>query len=352
MIDRFAMKNPQEKFVYRRPNKNQTGHRKSAWDTDVQTTLRKITKIRTWTHRLIMTAQYGHFDYNALKIKYGFPDQFKLTGKSRKRGYTWLSRVYIEGKLFSFFSTPTDTYLRFWEITTTTSDPNPLIFLSQVIPGLELSKIEYRVDFHCDRPETVAHLFYILRHCLWFERQHRTSMIGKKYDGWDTENPENHVMHVYNRAKNDEIRKVTRRLYERGPDWKKKGEGWKREDIDRVRLEFNLKRRTKPMAGSGLKTLEDLIAGPRFVDMLFNEIQFRAFNSAQLPREWEDYLVNDEDGNPDCFQELYQMAKSKRINPIQYLIEPDNFKELMKSIRKSLIRSDKKWKDKVNKLIV
>ena len=56
--------------------------------------------------------------------------------------------------------------------------------------------------------------------------------------------------------------KRTMKLYERGNDNNKYGDGWVFESLDRVRMEYTA--RGKALTDKGIRALEDFIKGPRF----------------------------------------------------------------------------------------
>jgi len=120
------------------------------------------------------------------------------------------------------------------------------------------------------------------------------------------------------------------KVYERGEDKNKKGDGWNYDDVDRVRLEHTAD--WKELRKHKIITLEDLIREPKFHEINKDIWKFKRFRQTKwskkkFPQEWEDYSEEDDnrndkgEGYPGSFQALYKALGKPRayVEPVPEL---------------------------------
>ena len=206
-----------------------------------------------------------------------------------------------------------------------------LLQLSKSLPWLKVSKVEYTIDIYC--PLVADLLFWVFRHSLLIPYQ-RTSKfypdqfasLGKRTNcsiSWGDE---------------DDLDRV----YERGEDRGKNGDGWDYDNVDRVRLEHTANR--EELRDHGIMTLEDLIGTPKFHQINkgiwnFKRFKHRKRSKKKFPQEWEDYSAEDDSGHPGSFQAQYiRLGK-----PRGYVELVPELTELKESLIESMKKFDGEW---------
>jgi len=141
--------------------------------------------------------------------------------------------------------------------------------LLQTVGDLKLSEVEYTIDFVCSGPVETRNMFYLIGHYLYVPHIRNTTF--KK-----TTEHKNMTFYFFTNADTKKMN-VKLRCYERAGNRKKSDKGFKFINLDRVRIEFPVKR-TK-LKKYGISTLRDLNDGTKFSDIIFNGIfvnlQFR-----------------------------------------------------------------------------
>lgn len=221
------------------------------------------------------------------------------------------------------------------------SPPQKRLFsLACKIPEIEISSVEYSIDIFCDDYAKVSNLFYLLRRYLYFPYRDRTDCRGGDFDGVDCERTENCAWRVWNKAQGKKCLTV----YERGPDSKKKGLGWKTDDVDRVRIEYLAKNESKVFKKFGITRLSEFVKKPYFCEIMSNKFNFRRFKSnLQFPSDWNDFNTRDNSGYLECFQEEYIKAKQKCKNVSQCIEKVDSLSKFYQSIVDCMVAFDGKW---------
>jgi hypothetical protein len=174
--------------------------------------------------------------------------------------------------------------------------------------------VEYAIDQYCSAPSMVSTLFFVERRYIVVPYQRRAKTFGgQEYDinllGW-----KNHVSHF---GEND-------KAYERGDDNKRgKGKteeekGWKREDLNRVRLEHT-KTGTELRKKFNIDSLADFIANPHFGDINRDRWKFKHFIKGKLPRYWEPFNTEDENEYAGTMMNELIEARGNTKNVRQYL---------------------------------
>lgn len=215
-----------------------------------------------------------------------------------------------------------------------------LYYLSFTIPGIEVSSVEYSIDMFCENYKKVSALFYILRRYMYFPYRDKTVCKGGAFGGIESERTENCAWFIWDKAHGAKCLTV----YERGSDDKKDGAGWKIEDIDRVRVEFVAKNKTKVFKNNGITKLSDFVKNPHFHKIVSDKFDFRRFkSSSQFPKDWDDFNAPDNSGYLECFQEEYISAKQKCKNVSQCIEPATNLLKLRKRMLSHMIAFDDKW---------
>jgi hypothetical protein len=208
-------------------------------------------------------------------------------------------------------------------------------FDSELMPDMMISSIEYAIDLFCNNYENARNLFWLLRRCTYIPYQRKVITLKtaqiERY-GKTIERNE-----VYRIGK-------THKIYERGPDLKKDEKGWDLENINRVRLEYTAKR--TPIKKKGIDSLSDLIKDSHFIDLNKDRWKFRQFEgSNKLPKIWQPYLVEDENGFAGAFQSEHIQAKNMlgKNNIGQYTKVIEEMLPLGEQMNEAMSAFDKSW---------
>ena len=215
-----------------------------------------------------------------------------------------------------------------------------LLQLSEALPALKASSVEFTIDIFCSRD--TDSLFWVLRHSLLIPYQRTTKL-------YVDENCKDKFAKTGKRN-NFSIKWGSGRLYERGEDKNKNGEGWDYDDVDRVRLEHTAD--GDELRNHEIVTLEHLIREPKFHEINKDIWNFKRFKQTKrskkkLPQEWEDYLElddnkgkdDDKEGYPGSFQAQYNALGKPRayVEPVPELIP------LKESLTEAMKLFDSKW---------
>ena len=260
------------------------------------------------------------------------------------RPYEKRSYRNFEGTKLAIYTNPMAGYLPLSMIDFKYLKHFPIFELGNRLPNLKVSSVEYALDFFCrntGRPQNVRNLFLLFRHYLYRRRVNTTNYYT---------NRENYTYYIGE----GKIFKT----YERGEDKKQlKGDdgdddkGWVFKDLDRVRLEYTLKK--ADVGKYDLKSYVDFLTDCKFSEVMTDLFEFRKFRDhiEELPKKWQEYHLKD--GIPNGFQDEYLFQK-----------ELGNIKSLKKSTAKSfkfitiqskikkLIKSyNKRWKNKTQLIL-
>lgn len=310
----------------------------------INTTLRGITELKVLIHRSVFSGLYGS---EKLERAMGNQEIKWIPNKTRAfSSYSYKANIQLEQGEVDIFSLR-KTFGPSCIIATADSTYDMLHYLRKSLPNLKIYSLEYAIDHYCKNPEAVADIFYLLRRYLYRRNAKLTSMVGGKFFGWQDWlkdlRESNAVYYIQMGKKSGKHIKV----YERGPDSKKLSgtKEWRHEDVDRVRIEFKLKRLaiTKKY---GLSTLKQLLMAPKFADIASEYVQFKNFKfSSELPQDWDDYLSEDGQGNLESFMQEVLSAKDKDKvkNVIQYVEDNQRMQVLKKRIIEAAEAFDKHW---------
>lgn len=206
-----------------------------------------------------------------------------------------------------------------------------LQFFHLRFPSMKVSTVDYAIDEHCHDFRAAEILFRThLRH-LYVPYQRRVNFLGGD------------LVHYGDRTRMNSVCRIGDvKTYERGPDDKKKGEGWIMADVDRVRLEYSAPRRI--LKTRGIFFLPDLIRQPRFYEINKNIYKFMHFEGTKkLPKLGQDYMTPDKDGNIGCFQLELIGHKDTIKNIRHYMKQTKDFDGLRAALFDAMRRFDFEW---------
>jgi hypothetical protein len=200
--------------------------------------------------------------------------------------------------------------------------------------ALKISRVEYTTDQYCLAPSMVSTLFFVERRYVVVPYQRRSKTFGgqeEEYDinflGW-----KNHVSHFGESDK----------AYERGDDKDRDNEGWKREDLNRVRLEHTADR-NELKRKYNIDSLADFIADPHFADINRDRWKFKHFIKGKLPRYWEPFNTEDENEYAGTMMNELIEARGNIKNVRQYLGPIAELKPLEEKILAATEEFDPLW---------
>jgi hypothetical protein len=307
----------------------------------VTSTLHGITDIRVLIHRSVFSGQYS---LAMLQRKLGFGVQADGPFEEYSR-YSYRRNIQLgTGRAGLHFKFPSDGYGPSCLITTNKSTYDHLLNIHNRLPKLKITRLEYAIDLICRDHDAVSDLLWLVKRYIYAPNAIQTSMAGGKFWGYqDRDRAKNAVYYIWMHKYSGKHIKV----YERGPDSKRipGTPKWRHKDVDRVRIEFKL-RRTAITKKYGLSTLKQLLLDPKFADIAREYIQFKNFKfSSELPQDSEDYLSEDDEGNQESFVQEALAAKDNTNlkNLLQYIEDNQRMQALKKRILKAAIAFDKHW---------
>jgi len=303
----------------------------------------RILEIKPLIHRSKFTGDYTHTYIKYKLNKLGLDKNYSK--KAIKKNYAYkqkYSRSFSDGKITFLFKTyaPYNSsqlgYLRRKCIVQTSNSSSKLLSrINKVLPGLDVMSLEYAIDFFCPN-NCVGNLLYLLKHYTYIHHSKMASMIGNEYLGLEGNEVTRDINAVSKIHFKERIvgKKISSgkyvKIYERGDDDSKillpnGKKGWLHKDTNRVRLEVTIENRNGTLRNNYIKTLNDLVQGPKFQEIIFakssssthtrkqDQIQFKNFKdrkNGKLPKEYEDYLTEDAQGTMESFMNEYFRAKN------------------------------------------
>ena len=343
--------------------------------------VKRITRSVIEIKPLIHLSQFsGHYDYKHIKCrlgKLGFDKAFAK--RANKKNYTYkrqVHRSFSDGKIAFLFQTyaPYNSsllgHLKPQCIVETSNSSSKLLSrINHVLPGLNIMSLEYAIDLYCPN-NNVANLLYMLRRYTYIHHAKQASMINDEYLGYEDDevtrdiNAVSQIRFKEKTVGNKRSSGKYVKIYERGDDALKKRlpnrkKGWLHKDTNRVRLEVTIHRKNGALEKNGIKTLNDLVQGPKFQEIIFpksssstqtrkqDQIQFKNFidrKNGKLPKEYEDYLTEDAQGNMESFMNEYFRAKKligRRVS--QEMENSKNMEPLKTRMVKAAKLFDKNW---------
>ena len=304
----------------------------------INSTLRGITDIRVLIHRSVFSGTYSLGTLQKM-LQFGVKadDSFEEYGR-----YSFKRNIQLNtGKLKLHFKFPDQGYGPSCLITTNKSTYDHLSNIYNRLRELKITRLEYAVDLFCRDPDAVTDLLWLIRRYLYAPNAFQTSMVGGEFFGYqDYARLKNAVYYIWKGKSTGKHIKA----YERGPDSKRISgtQTWDHNDVDRVRIEFKLKR-IAIAHKYGLSTLKQLLMNPQAASIASEYVQFKNFKfSRKLPQDWEDYLSKDENGNTESFiQEVLSAKDSNVKNIIQYIEDNKTMDGLKRRIIEAAEHFDK-----------
>lgn len=252
----------------------------------------QIVSITTRIHRLWLT---GPHDYDSLAGRLQVPIQGplkrilkRMKGKwtrRRKPTYNKGYQTVVDNILLDIFTDPKKQNSNVPKCIIEMSYPTPefLLKLNEMLPDMQVSSIEYAIDYHFHNPLITIDFFNMLLRYLYIVRMRLTrkgkldrskvfpnvKLIKKKRNGGYE-----YVLYPFIK------------VYGRGPDSKLR-KYWIPADLQTVRLEITYKNRNMP--SFIMKSLPQFLGfGCHFEDVVKKMVKFRKFYGASgVPREWD-----------------------------------------------------------------
>ena len=277
----------------------------------VRIALSGIDRVLAFIHSVRLRTDNTSLKHIYSVIGNGRPINKEDNKSHRMPQYEKMSYHLFEGRKIYLYFSPIQDFMPKFMLLIPNHTHRILRKLNDSIPDLEVSLAEYALDLRCKDNKSASMLFYVLRRYMYFHHRADTSMIGGKFDGIDVSRKTNAVYHVWQKSK---CRTTDIKIYERGNNKCKKGQGWPYKYIDRVRIEFLARSRTFTKKLK-IASLSDFLKDNKFSNFANDKIDFRIFvKSKYLPKFSQDYLAKDRTGNIESFQQEYFQAKSFGIN--------------------------------------
>ncbi|MGO9138740.1 MAG: hypothetical protein ACLP9S_02755 [Syntrophales bacterium] len=292
--------------------------------------LLSISKIKVRFHKIWLS---GSYNWNQLEERIG---KLKMGDNSWMPKYRTLAYRQLRDRSLTIFVNPIDNFLPHCFFGTSYPTQAFLVKLNMLLPGLNISSVEYTIDMFSDFI-SVRNNFCILRRYLYFPHQNNTELYK---DGELRSNKYNVTL---------EAKKM--KMYERGPDDKRMGgAGWPLKDIDRLRIEFTADR--NDLNRAGIRELENFIKDSKFSSIMESKFKFRRFKKTapRLPREWEIYKARDLLGHIGSFQSEYELAKIRYQNVGQYLEDVKELRPLYSWLLLEMAVHEDNWVERYNRL--
>jgi hypothetical protein len=205
--------------------------------------------------------------------------------------------------------------------------------IAERMPDLSVSSVEYTTDIFCYSPQAVEMLFKDVVKFIYVPYKRASGFLNDDQDfEWgDT-------------VRINRVFRSNPKVYERGPDTKKRNGQWIYPDMDRVRLEHTLNR--EKLSKYNIKTLADLIRNPKFYEINKDVYQFRCFEKSNvLPKPWQKYTAAYFYGNCSslCLEMRERRGSVKGIN--QYVRDFRPLNTLLAGIHDSMKKFDSEWSE-------
>ena len=297
-------------------------------------------RINTFIHKVVLSGLWGNLqdDYNRLWTVFDGPfvdETFVPTKRMPSYRTRWIKQspefqtnIYIyptRGRppfLIEIIPTEQAT-LNDWK--------KFLQFIHLWFPNLKVSMVDYAIDEHCYDFKAAEKLFQIQLKYLFIPYQRSVNFLGGD------------LVHYGDRTMMNTVCRIGDvKLYERGPDRKKNGDGWIMSDVDRVRLEYSAPRGA--LVRRGISDIADLIRYPRFFETNKNIYKFMNFKgSKKLPMLGQEYTTPDENGYVGCFQSEVIGHRQKVKNISHYMENTEGLETLKSALQNAMRRFDLEW---------
>lgn len=332
---------PDWRLQYQSPSEQSAAQIHSGF---VREACRKIVGIAPHIHRVTMSVEKAPM--NLLRAR--LPKFNQLDSDGRRAAYWYMAYFYLQGVKFKIYYW-TESRKADAMVEVVSPSPASLVDLSQRLRALNMSSVEYAIDFKCGTASDVPMVHWLLRRYAHFPGY--TGPVnagGRVFRGIDDDGDENSVSYFWNQSKGNPN---AVKIYERGPDGlgceKENGKPfWIMDELDRVRLEFVLtnEKLAKKRKDLGVKSLSGFRHCPRMADVLGGQFSFSAFTkSNKLPREWGRYAEFDASGGIESFHVEWLAARRKVSNIQQCYRASRLMTPLMRKVQNELALYDEKW---------
>jgi hypothetical protein len=221
-------------------------------------------------------------------------------------------------------------------LSSTYPDPYFLLKLLEYYKILNLSYIEYAIDFFCKDNDSVRDLYYLLKKYLVIKGA-RKSRISKK-DKRPIQNIR--ILEPDNDLNFTCIFNNLTKIYERGDEKNRIKKGWKFESIDRLRLEFTAKNyKIKNLLGKN-RELFDFFEKNYFKNFLHNKFYFMFLkNKPSYHKDISSYIIGTKKPYYTCLMDY----KHKKKIPFKSLNEAKEFDSLKSAIFNAIRKYENEW---------
>ncbi|MHB8790148.1 MAG: hypothetical protein ACYDBT_09735 [Desulfobulbaceae bacterium] len=217
---------------------------------------------------------------------------------------------------------------------------------------LQISSIEYTLDFICKSSTDVGNLFFALRRNCYFPYATTTNLSGGNFTGYSHEQDysldrDENSLFIVNFGKN--INKMAK-IYERGKDNDKgtRDTYWKHEKCDRVRYEYTFKRNY--LRKYEINSVLDLLNNTKFYEFYMNNSYFqtkrfteKSYRQYTPPKYYQDYTAGINNYKFDCLTEEIIYAKKRKLDVSKCIENHPQFKEISKMVEEAILKFEKRW---------
>jgi len=214
-----------------------------------------------------------------------------------------------------------------------------LIWLDNILSGLNVSVVEYTIDifFRKSKRKYIRRHFQTLRRYIYFPYYKNCITYSSTRRLSDKARDINASMELKNKKN-----WVARKIYERGPDNRKK-KGWHIRDLDRIRIEIT--KYEDELYESGINDLCTFVRDPMFERTFHNTFKFCKFRdkSTVLVNEYDRYETRDERGMKGAFQNEYLSESASVQNLPQYTVQVEELLPLKRLIGNEILNTQKAW---------
>ena len=300
---------------------------------------KSITRTKAFIHRMGLSSAWGY-----QKIVDAIGPIYKMRDLKKSDGYTSEYHRNFPDFTMQILLSPKDNLRKKTFINLTPNGDIPidthkkfLVWLNSKI-NLTVSNVEYAIDLYTKKPADVRRLFFLIRRYAFIAGQSDIETFGGQMVDEQLNEYMNHALRIGK----------DHRIYERGRDDTKEGKGWKPKHLDRVRLEYTARAKTRKFKKATIRQLADFIDNPKFEFMVGDRWRFKDFFKGPFPKFWEDFTHEDKKGNAGTMFSEITAARGPGINERQYYDRPNvpifhHMKPIADVVNSSIADFDKSW---------
>lgn len=283
--------------------------------------LKNIKSIRPKLHKIVISTElyYNNFEQ--------FFENIAINNTPRQGKYQKTANTKFLNRDITILYKPENGFLPKSKFELHNFDKSRIVNIFNKIGPANISEIEYTIDFLCKGHVNTRNLFILFMKYLYVPYANYVELYGKK--------DSNFTYYIRNSSRN---RTFSIKVYERAGTNKKPKDGFKKSNIDRVRLEITAPR--EKLKNKGIFKLSDLLEGCNFSEIIKNAIKFKKFKDGckAYSKEWEYnpniFSINNKKELFYSFQKEY--TEKKLSNPNQYIENAVGFRELNNLIKKAI----------------